>query len=82
LINEISNGLKAINSSTPISYENLGDIEILQGLLKSNPSLISSGLTNMMDDFITNQIDLITTGKADLSPEVLKLLDLGLFLTK
>lgn len=82
MINEISNGLKAINSSTPISYENLGDIEILQGLLKSNPSLISSGLTNMMDDFITNQIDLITTGKADLSPEVLKLLDLGLFLTK
>jgi len=51
-------------------------------LLQSNPSLITSDLANLLDNFIQDQINLINGSNTELNPEILKLLDLGLFLSK
>ena len=82
MIKELSTDIKRSNSTDIISYDLLGNIAILQGLLKSNPSLITADLADLIDKFIDDQMSLVSEGKATVNPELLKLLDLGLFVAK
>jgi len=82
VIKELSTDIKRSNSTDIISYDLLGNIAILQGLLKSNPSLITADLADLIDKFIDDQMSLVSEGKVTVNPELLKLLDLGLFVAK
>jgi len=44
--------------------------------------MISPELTNQINDLIKNRVELISQGKLEVQPEILKLLDLGLYLSK
>jgi len=82
LINEILDQLNSLNSTSVISYDMLGNIEVLRGLIQSNSSLLTSDLTNSINDFINNQINLEYSSNSTTDPELLKLLDLGIFVSK
>jgi len=59
----------------------LGEIEIFQGLIESNPSLLTADLANVVNNFINDQLKLVN-GNSTIDPELLKLLDLGIFVSK
>jgi len=71
-----------MNSTTIIPYDLLGDIGIFQELLESNPLLNTQDLANLLSNLIKDQIKLSNSGNSTVDPELLKLLDLGMFVSK
>ena len=54
----------------------------MKNLVGNNSTMISPELTNQINDLIKNRVELISQGKLEVQPEILKLLDLGLYLSK
>jgi len=82
VINSIENSINSLISTDSISYDLIGDIGVLRDLLQMNPSLITPDLTSKITTLSENQIQLIAYGIILIDPELLKLVDLGLYLSK
>ena len=79
MISKFSDSLTSITPDKPISDQTIEDLIAYNNLIKSDPSLVTSEMTNSIAKLVEDQLSLIDQGKASIKPAFLAVLDLAMY---
>jgi len=80
LFNQITDEISNLNSTTPITSNQLNTLLVYSDLLKANSTLITTQLSDTVYNMLNDQIHLIEDGSAKPQPKFIKTLDMLLYI--